>query len=116
MMLEEILMMSLQMLLNKRLRENYRCAISVRTKEECDSFFNTLNKHDKDELIAYIECWDIPERKHRAAPINKYVLLHYREYLTEEEIRNTRKVGFVNLWVFIISICAACIITYLHMT
>ena len=83
--------MSIEMLFNKKLRKHYKEAMSIKTKKECDRFFNKLNKKEKIEILTYIEVYEIPKRIDVAASTDEYILSHYKEYLTEDDIQVKKK-------------------------
>lgn len=70
----------LELLLNKRLRENYNKLLQLENLDEINEFLSTLNESEKSDLLCYVSEYAVKQRKRTGFPITEYALLHYKEY------------------------------------
>jgi len=76
--------MSIELIINKSLRKNYRSILKLQTSEEVQKFIDTLPKMEKSELFAYSYKYAILEKNKNGEPITEYFLLHIEEFIPDE--------------------------------
>ena len=101
--------MLLSFFIDRKTRGNYSILSKLTSKEECDNFINSLNTIDKDKLLTYIECYVIPQKKRVGSSIDSHILIHYKDYLTDDNIKDQKKVDVTLQIIF----CVAIILTFL---
>lgn len=97
----------LQMLFNNKLRHNYRKALKLKNVQECKEFKISLDKRSWTELITYIDANVIPYRKRTGASINEYFLLHYLDYMSEEQMEIKEKSSAHLMIIYVVMIFIA---------
>lgn len=102
------------MVYDKTFRANYKKALSLKTKEECDLFMNSLSIKERGELIAFCEDGVIYERRKTGTPINEYFLLHIDEYKTEEEKEASKSAQYTLALITIIAVIIGIINALAH--
>ena len=70
-----------ELIINKRLRDNYCKILKFQTAGEIENFLSALNEKEKNELFAYTYGYAVKERRRNGIPITEYFLLHYDEFI-----------------------------------
>ena len=73
--------MTMTLLLNKRLRNNYNKVLKLNNAEEIKQILSSLTETEKRELFAYTYGYAIKERMKEGIPVSEYFLLHYDEFI-----------------------------------
>lgn len=98
---------------DKKLRTNYKQALKIKTKEECDAFLLFLPPKEHEKLIFFSE--SVIRRREKARdPINEYFLLHINEYKTEEEKQAAKSADITLVVITIIAIIVGVINALVH--
>lgn len=86
----------IELLFDKSLRRNYKKALQISTKEQCDIFMSSLNDMEKKKLITYCDV-DVKESRLKTAqPTYEYFLLHYEEYMSKKDFEIRNKIHKIN--------------------
>lgn len=101
----------LDLLMDKELRKNYFEILRLQTHEEINTFISSLSEKDRDKLFCFTDSYAIKARRKRGMPLREYFLVHYDEFVPEEEkLINARVTRHLNI---IYGICALTLIIVL---
>lgn len=73
--------MTLELLINKRLRKNYNAVLKLKNENSIKKFLSELSEREKNELFAYTYGYAIQDRIRAGVPISEYFLLHYEDFI-----------------------------------
>lgn len=89
---------------NKTLKENYKTALLLSNKEECDAFMEGLPEKDRQDIISYCDAYIIQKRINEGLPIREYFLVHLDDYKTEEDKKTEAAVNITMASMYVAAI------------
>ena len=70
-------------IINKRLRKNYKQALKLKNANECNQFMASLDEKSRHELLTYVDGYVIKSYLRKGIQSNRgYFLDHYGDYIS----------------------------------
>lgn len=99
----------LELLINRRLRQNYNYVLKLENAESIKTFLSELSEREKNELFAYTYGYAVKDRMKAGFPITEYFLLHYDDFIPDITKLAYEKADKHLNYILIITVVAICI-------